>query len=241
MFLIIAAVQGVQSIEIKCRYYDYDWNSWGGRYTCAAKLDDVLEANVNVNALSGSHVDGKTDRDVLGVEIHTQKTNYLVQGLTAAFPKMDELYVFRSDLKYLTKQDLFHYRFLRTISLSRNKLSSIPTDAFDDLVNVEYFSLSFNYLTEVPNIKHLASLKELYLFENSIESLTAADLSCNSKLEVLWMYNNKLRFIDPNVFDALPLLSSADLKDNRCISTNYKKTCVEAFKQAVIADCSKAV
>lgn len=221
-----------------CRYYDYDWNNWGGKYTCDAVLEDVLEPNVTVTSALGDHSEGKTDLSVLGVEISRQTTHYLVQGLTKLYPLLDHIYIFRSHLTYLTREDFYEYRFVKTISLSRNLIEEVPEDAPKDLVHVEYFSLSFNKLTRFPNVKHLAMVKGLYLFENSIRTLTAADLEHNLRLEELWIYKNQIQYIEPDVFDNLHRLKSVDLRDNPCINLTYEKNTTESFKETVVENCS---
>lgn len=72
-----------------------------------------------------------------------------------------------------------------TLSLSRNRLTFIPNDTFDDLNRLKYLSLSLNALTAVPNLKAQTNLKELYLFENSIESLLASDFEKKKKMKSL--------------------------------------------------------
>lgn len=176
-----AFVHYALSVEINCKYYGYDWNNWGNRYTCAATLNNVLKANVTVTAVTGDHNPQRSFDDVEAVEIHGQTTRFLLKGLTNIFPEMDQLYIFRSDLKYLERSDFVSYTQLKTISLSRNHLSTntIDFDTFEDLINLEYFSLSFNQLTAIPKLWTLVKLKELYLFENSIESLSVDDLANN--------------------------------------------------------------
>jgi Leucine-rich repeat (LRR) protein len=240
LLLFIALSQSVQSLEIDCKFFGYDWNHWGEHYTCGANLKDVKIQNyrsVNVSSVKGQHWAGKSNNDVQAVQISGQKTIFLIQGLVHHFPNLQELYVSRSDLKHLSRSDFKNYAQLTTISLSRNHLCYLPYDTFEDLVNLEHFSLAFNQLSLIPNLKTLSKLKELYLFENSIESLSSADLSGNVNLEALWFYENKLKVIDSKIFELLPKLRDADFTHNRCISLKFKQHASDAFLKAIKENC----
>ncbi|CAG9807161.1 unnamed protein product [Chironomus riparius] len=150
---------------------------------------------------------------------------------------MTDLYIFNAKLKHISRYEFQSYRGLRTISLSRNDLSYIPHDTFDDMINLEYFSLSINKLRIIPNLKRLAKLKELYLFENKIEKLSFEDLSGNLNLEVLWIYSNNLNKIDSKIFNFLINLKDARFENNNCISMNHPPTSVEIIKQEINSKC----
>jgi hypothetical protein len=224
--LIFGLFRSSQTFEINCKYYGYEWNKLGDRYTCGATPKDVMiqdEKSAKVSLITGVHSANKTDDDVIAVEFSGQKTYFLVKNLLDFFPNMLELYVFRSDLKHLSRSDFKSYENLTAVSLSRNHLSTLPYDTFEDLTNMEYFSLSFNQLTAIPNLKTMSKLKELYLFENSIESFLKDDIVGNPDLEVIWLYHNKLRTIDPRIFGHLPSLREVDFTNNNCIDRKYSK------------------
>lgn len=222
-----------------CKYYGYDWNNWGEHYTCSARLEDVTTAGVVVTSATGDHLDGNDNSKVLAVEIHGQKTNFILLGLIEEFPNMKELYVFRSDLKEISKSDFASYAQLTAVSLSRNHIQTVPHDAFDHLVNLEQLSLSFNQLTSVPHLASMPLLTELYLFENSIESLAASDFDSNPELRVIWLYHNKLRFIDAGIFNETRHLKFVDLRWNRCVDKQYYRFDNEEFNEFLKTSCAK--
>jgi Leucine-rich repeat (LRR) protein len=115
----------------------------------------------------------------------------------------------------------------------------LPYDTFEDLTNLEQFSLSHNQLSVIPNLKTLAKLKELYLFENSIESLSSESLSGNQNLEVIQFHENKLKVIEPEIFNILPKLRNVDFTHNRCISMKlFKKHSSEDLVKAIEKNCA---
>lgn len=228
VILIIALFQGIKSFEINCNYYGYDWNDWGKHYTCGAKLEDVTVQNdefVTVTSIKGDHSSEHSNDDVKAVDISGQKTYFLIQGLFDFFPSMQELYVFRSDLKHLSRSDFKTYVKLSTVSLSRNHLSHLPYDTFEDMT------------WTIPNLKTLSKLKELYLFENSVESLLLDDISGNPNLEVIWIYQNKLKFIEPEIFENLPKLKTADFTNNHCINKKFTQDSAAGFIMEVKQNC----
>ncbi|KAL7024305.1 hypothetical protein ACKWTF_012984 [Chironomus riparius] len=223
-------------IDINCQYKGYDWNNWGPKQTCFASLvSEVKEEDTNVAKIDGDYVN--CECSVKAVIIDGKTCNYLLTGFMDHFPKMTDLYIFNAKLKHISRYEFQSYRGLRTISLSRNDLSYIPHDTFDDMINLEYFSLSINKLRIIPNLKRLAKLKELYLFENKIEKLSFEDLSGNLNLEVLWIYSNNLNKIDSKIFNFLINLKDARFENNNCISMNHPPTSVEIIKQEINSKC----
>jgi len=212
------------SAELKCKFYGYDWNEWGERYTCQALLTDINEQDFTVlTEMVGNHLEGKTNDDVEAVEISDQFTKHLPEGLVQIFPKMDQLYVFRSSLEFIDRPVFEDLKQLKTISLSRNHLKVIPFDTFEDLVNVEYFSLSFNHLETLPNLSTMSKLKELYIFENKIKHFKAEFIVSNPNVWKVWAYNNELNFIDSAAFDNLANQTNIEvnLQNNKCINGKY--------------------
>lgn len=226
----------ITGVEINC-YFVTDWIYRGERYSCSATLDDVLEPKVFISSVRGNHNENRSNDDIQAVGIQDQTTRFLLKGMTNFFPNMDQLYVLRSDLTNLSRSDFDGQSKLTTLSLSRNHLSSIPYDTFEDLIELEYLLLFLNQLTSVPNLKTLKNLEQIYLNDNSIWSLSAADFSSNPKLQIIWLQHNKLKIIDSDVFESLPSLVSADLRRNKCIDMSCNETSSQLFFNAVKSNC----
>ena len=134
--MTITQALNVQSFKIDCKFYGYEWSSLGERYTCGASLVEVQnESTTTISSVSGDHITNKTNADDKAVDFSGQKTYFLVQNLVDFFPNMEELYVFRSDLKKLSRSDFTNYKNFKAVSLSRNHLSTVPYDTFEDLIN----------------------------------------------------------------------------------------------------------
>lgn len=214
-----------------------DWISRGERYSCVATVDDILYPDAFVTSIQSIHSANRSNEDVEAVAVQDQTTFFLLKGLTSFFPNIDQLYVIRSELIDIIQTDLENLSNLSLISLSRNRLSIIPVNTFNELINLEYLLLSFNQLTSIPNLQTLAKLKQVHLNENSITSLSSADFSNNLYLEVIQLQHNKIKFIDPNVFKFLPHLYEASLKHNKCINLNYTQNSTRDFIDVVDRQC----
>jgi len=233
---IFAIVSHIKTIDINCQYKGYDWNNWGLIKTCFATFSEqLMEDNANVEQINGDS--SICECSVKAVKIDGEDCNYLPTGLIDHFPKMTDLYIFRGHLKHISRYDFQNYRGLKTVSLSRNDLSYIPYDTFDDMINLEYFSLSINKLRVIPNLKTLTKLKDLFLFENKIEKLTLDNLSENLNLKVLWIYDNNLSKIDAKIFNFLIHLRDARFERNNCINMNHPPTSVETIKKELNSKC----
>lgn len=224
-------------IVIQCQCQGYDWNNWGNKYTCVAKvMNKVFKNSSIIFVIEDSNFECVTT-SVEAVKITDPSCNYLPIDFTRQFPMMTDLYVFTTTLSHIDRSDFQLYTGLRTLSLSKNDLRYIPYNTFDDMINLEYFSLSINKIRDIPNLKKLTELKELYLFENRIETITFEDLSSNLKLTLLWIQDNKLKRIDRAIFDFLVHLKEADFSNNNCVSTKYPETAVEAIKKEFKSKC----
>ena len=121
-----------------------------------------------------------------------------------------------SHLKWETiPADLYKFKNLRYLNLSRNKLTVIP-DEFQALSNLRWLSLERNKFSEgIGNIFTLTALKYLDIGKNEFASIPAT-ISNLKNLEVFILWSNPV--------DELPLelVQCANLKtvDMRAILTN---------------------
>ncbi|XP_012219494.1 leucine-rich repeat-containing protein 15-like [Linepithema humile] len=126
---------------------------------------------------------------------------------------------------------------MQNLSLSRNKISEVTSDAFGDLNNLRYLdlsgneivnmhestfnhttrminlSLAHNKLTAMPNICPMRYLKSLDLTENRIMIFF---VFCRSEnLEYLYLSNNHITTIENSAFVNLEYLKYVDLSGNQ--------------------------
>ena len=94
---------------------------------------------------------------------------------------------------------------LTNLSLSTNRLASLPDDIFDDLTALESLALSSNNLASLPEgvFDALATLNQLYLNNNSLASLPEGVFDALTALTRLHLDENSLASLPEGIFDSL--------------------------------------
>ncbi|XP_058975198.1 protein artichoke-like [Musca domestica] len=112
-------------------------------------------------------------------------------------------------LKALRRQ----FYFVSSVDLSHNKITAIPSDD-DMMVNIKNLDLSFNPLSR-DAVKHILNepktVRELNLAGTGIDHLEALETPF---LQYLNLSHNKLKSIEPKVFERTTLLETLDLSNN---------------------------
>ncbi|KAG8180898.1 hypothetical protein JTE90_010646 [Oedothorax gibbosus] len=106
---------------------------------------------------------------------------------------------------------------LDRMSLSNNKLSSVPEGVFDGLQDsLKAIDLSHNLLEKFPKaLRDLAALSHLFLRGNLIEKLDPQDLyGCRYDLEVLDLSGNRLRRVPSESLRTTQRVARLSLQDN---------------------------
>lgn len=68
----------------------------------------------------------------------------------------------------------------------------------------------------------LTELRQIYIPDNFLETLPERFFCRNQKLEVVWLYRNKLRYLSPYILYENHKLTFVDLKGNQCIDKDYR-------------------
>ena len=103
------------------------------------------------------------------------------------------------------------------INLNRNRLTTIPTDAFSSYSACVRLYLYTNSISQIaPHaFRGMDSLEELYLSENSISSLDPAAFEGLGALKILYLDNNMLSELSPEPFKNVTTLESLRVSRNR--------------------------
>ncbi|KAG5669001.1 hypothetical protein PVAND_016904 [Polypedilum vanderplanki] len=107
--------------------------------------------------------------------------------------------------------------------------------------NLRAILINFSKLKELrqENLRAFTKLKFLDLYENQIQYLEADLFKYNPDLELVWLSNNKIKFIHESVFENLRQLRSIYLTGNDCISTSIadNPSRIKDFLELVAAQC----
>ena len=108
---------------------------------------------------------------------------------------------------------------LRSLRISGNKLSSVPTEALKKLTGLEILHMGQNNFLQLQenSLKGLANLRKLDISGcPALVSIEDAAFSENINLEEISMTGNKmLSMLGPATFAGNPMLNRVDLSDNR--------------------------
>lgn len=121
----------------------------------------VIDGELIVENVNGSHFDGFTDNHVKTLIIKNFKLEKIPQGFTNFFKNLEELQISNADLKSIKSEDLIEYKNLTTLSLRGNLLTILPSGLFGNTKNLEFIDFSFNRLKyidtdifdDVPNLR----------------------------------------------------------------------------------------
>ncbi|VDN04552.1 unnamed protein product [Thelazia callipaeda] len=104
---------------------------------------------------------------------------------------------------------------LRYLYLGSNNLTKIPAGMFDQFKQVQVIDMSYNYFTDIMGdmFSGLEHLQHLNLEGNQIKNV-APGAFATTPLLLLWLPNNCLQFVSPNMFQGTPFLRQVSLANN---------------------------
>ncbi|XP_036413667.1 toll-like receptor 13 [Colossoma macropomum] len=142
------------------------------------------------------------------------------------------LHVQSSRMASISAKELTGCTDLVTLDLSENSLRNITNLAFGSMTNLKRLSLSRNKLDSVPPaIWNLSSLEDLDLSYNSIYSLTCSDFNSLAQLQTLYISRNPLNSIKDCSFQNLTNLKTLIISSSRLISvTNCFRACLQKLE-----------
>jgi hypothetical protein len=106
-------------------------------------------------------------------------------------------------------------KFLRTISLKGNNLTSLPYGIFSNLTKLKQLRLGDNLLGSVDGLfDGLGHLERLSLMDNQIVVISADTFKDLSHLHHLELNNNKIKYIHPQAFRNMKMLMLLEIGAN---------------------------
>ncbi|KAL7013135.1 hypothetical protein ACKWTF_015213 [Chironomus riparius] len=154
-------------MALTCKFEDQEYTNGVIIYACKIKYQSIPSKILKVR---GRHLQGKTNDDVEEVRFVKCNIPVVPAGLKKIFPKMNDLSVWKSNLKYVCNKDLIEYRHLKELHLFDNKIEFVPGNLFEGFQNLEQIGLNDNKLQMIePNL----------LF--SLDKLKVCDISDNPR------------------------------------------------------------
>ncbi|XP_034428833.1 toll-like receptor 22 [Hippoglossus hippoglossus] len=156
------------------------------------------------------------------LRLNAMRTNLTALVQTSCTVPTLSVLQLRLNKLFFVSSDLFKLCFNVTeIDLTDNKIKTIRDDAFRSLHSLKILSLSHNKLSSVPRAtRNLPSLAELDLSSNNITKLGCDDFANQTKLKQLNLYQNSIAALAECVFKDLVRLQVLKLQSNRLSNLN---------------------
>ncbi|XP_035512646.1 toll-like receptor 13 [Morone saxatilis] len=153
-------------------------------------------------------------------------------NVTCTIPTMSTLKFRRNKLSFISSS-LFHLCINVTeLDVGENKITTIEEEAFRSMKRLRILTLSHNKLSSVPAAtKNIPTLAELDLSSNNITGLKCSDFANLTKLRQLNLYLNRITTLDKCVFKDLKQLEVLKLQNNRISKLNSAFKYLQSLKQ----------
>jgi hypothetical protein len=116
---------------------------------------------VSVDNVSGTHTASKSNDDVKVVNIQAIKCAQIPSGFEKFFKNLEGIFAFSSEKTILVKNDLKSFQNLKYLDISWNRIENLPSDVFEDNLQMEWIDLSDNRLKLI-GLDILNPLKKLH-------------------------------------------------------------------------------
>lgn len=128
--------------------------------------------------------------------------------------QVKEIYLNNSKVVNIEPNSFDELTNLQELYLGYNLLNSLPVDFIANNEILIVLDISGNYFTEIPNLKS-KNLELLVAANSKIETIGPHSLENLTNLRVLYLQQNMLKEIDPQIFNFLPeTLHYVDLNSN---------------------------
>ena len=187
--------------NLNCGFTDKMYELVGSTYTCYVTSYISPHSKMIITQHTGTHMANKNINDVKSVWIQDPNTKYIPANLGSLF-NLTNFAVQETQLFEVIAKDFQGMEDLVYLSFYNNKLTYIPSDAFNTLTK----------------------LRMIYLGQNQIIEMPVGIISNNLDLELIYFNNNQIKFIGSGLFDGLTKMKKVDLSQNICVSKTYTDT-----------------
>lgn len=125
--------------EIVCKFTN-DWDI----YTCVI-INKIISEKSTLEII-GKHLESKSHQDVESISFNYCTLTKVPQGLIKIFPNLKNIFIFKSKLPFIQRDDLKEYSKLIKLSFKENEIEYLAGDLFADMKNLEWISFEFNKL-----------------------------------------------------------------------------------------------
>lgn len=157
------------AITFDCMYSVTDWVILDKTYGCSVQNLKIKEGDENLVSVSKGHLKGKTNKDVLTLNIENATVHSLPKNIEKSFPNLKALRVAQAKLRTIGSDDLKPFPQLVVLCLWANELKTLDGNLLVNNPNLEFINFGSNGIQHVgPNFfKPLKNLVAAYFEENT--------------------------------------------------------------------------
>jgi BTB/POZ domain/Leucine rich repeat len=134
-------------MEIKCIFETLTLNKGKFNcYGCHITEASITKPGTEINAFIGEHEEGKTNNDVTSIWFDNTVVEHVPRSFYKIFPNLKTLEIRNCGLKNITRKDLRGLENLERLTITYNKLRSLPSDLFIEMCKLQRISIRNNNL-----------------------------------------------------------------------------------------------
>jgi len=202
----------------------------------------------NFSRISGTHLPGKTDEDVLYIESTSDSNSTNVPSIICdtfintigfSISSIGIEYIDKSTFKNCKKVEWLNFKYnkiakidekafsenldLRELHLNSNRLTTLPENIFANQHNITFLDLMNNQIADLPKniFRTLKQVQTLYLTDNKLKVFHAFGFSSN--LTYVDLAYNQIEAFDQNFIDDTGV-EFLDMTNNLCANVSIKDT-----------------
>lgn len=184
-------------------------------YGFGCRMSNLNPENKSLEITLSSQDSGKTNKDVVWIQIHNSELENLPRDIFGTFENLENIIIIKSNgLKNLTVP-LFDEK-LKLIFMKNTDLELIGENAFEDLKDLETLSLNYNKIKEIHKraFHDLVNIQRIELINNHIESLDDKVFSQTQHIKYISLRNNKIKSISSKLFENNIHIKTLQLQNN---------------------------
>ncbi|KAJ6649455.1 Protein slit [Pseudolycoriella hygida] len=146
--LLVARCTITEGMEVACSFVMDSFASTGSIYFCRGTVVGDI-SNENVTAVNGTHAPGKGNKDVLGINLTSQRLEVFPTNMETFFPNLIAIFFFNNNITTVSRRHLAPFPRLNMLWLLQNRITSIDGDLFAGMTSLEAVSFETNNITHV--------------------------------------------------------------------------------------------
>jgi len=188
---LLADLRSFEAVDLECNFnIGPDYGAVGPIYRCEVKTNLNIKSpeDAIINAISGTHMSGKTNDDVLTFDAMSKIIDYFPKGLEKWFKNLKAIRMLNGRLKQISQSDLKPFPNLVYLEIQNTDIQILEDDLFTNHPNIQVvwllsnkiFHVGKNVFNNMNDITWLGFESNPCISINALNNSTAAKLIIDS-------------------------------------------------------------